>query len=323
MFMDDKISDLLKKLSPERRALLAFRLNLKHEAAPPSSEAGAILARARGAELAPHSPLVAIQPGGDRRPFFCVHPAGGHIFCYVELARHLGAQQPFYGFQSRDADGAAGVRRSVEALAASYVQALVERQPAGPYALGGWSMGGVVAYEMARQLQSSGHEVALLTLLDSRIPTAAERFEVADEVSLIVNFASDLGVPLGRLGLSRRNVRQLDVDERLAFILREAKAARVIPQDIELAFIRTFFATFRENALAMCAYAPQPYPGRVTLFKAEAVSPGAGDAAMGWGEWAGGGVEVLSTPGSHSTMTREPHVRTLAAQLRARLRDAE
>jgi thioesterase domain-containing protein len=322
MFMDDNLSDLLKKLSPEKRALLALRLNRRHEAAPPASVDGATLARARQAESAPRSPLVAIQPGGDRRPLFCVHPAGGHIFCYVELARHLGAQQPFYGFQSRDSgDDAAGESRSVEAMAAGYVQSLLERQPAGPYALGGWSMGGVVAYEMARQLQSAGHEIALLALLDSRIPTPAERLEVADEVSLVVNFASDLGVPLGQLGLSWRNMRQLDADERLAFILREAKAARAVPHDIELAFIRTFFATFRENALAMCAYAPRPYPGRITLFKAEAAATG--DAAMGWGEWAGGGVEVLSTPGSHSTITREPHVRMLAAQLRARLRDIE
>jgi thioesterase domain-containing protein len=263
---------------------------------------------------------VLLQPAGERPAFFCVHPAGGHVFCYVELARRLGAERPFYGFESR-AFGTSP--RTVGAMATDYVEALLERQAAGPYLLGGWSMGGVVAFEMARQLSARGREVALLALLDSRIPTAAQRLETEDEVALIASFAADLGVSLRRLGLSWRNVRALGEDERLAFVLEEAKAAGAVPREVMPADIRTLFAGFRENARAMCAYAPRPLDVRVTLLRAEESSPAAGDdEAMGWEEWARGGVEVLRVPGSHSTMTREPHVRLLAERLRECLRRA-
>lgn len=319
---DEQLSELLKKLSPERRALLALRVNRQQGAAASATApaAAATLARAGQSAQASQSPLVALQPAGDERAFFCVHPAGGHVFCYVELARLLGAERPFYGFESR-AFGAAP--RSVEAMAGAYVDALVERQTAGPYLLGGWSMGGVVAFEMARQLRTRGREVALLALLDARIPNEAQRLETEDEVALIASFAADLGVSLRRLGLSWRNVQRLGADERLAFVLEEAKAARVVPQEIRLADIKTLFAAFSENARAMCDYAPRPVDVRLTLLRAEESSPAAGDdEAMGWEEWARGGVEVLRVPGTHSTMTRAPHVGVLAERLRECLRRA-
>ncbi|MDD1633793.1 MAG: AMP-binding protein, partial [Methylococcaceae bacterium] len=118
----------------------------------------------------PRSSLVAIQPGGGRRPLFLVHPAGGHVFPYVRLAHCLGREQPCYGLQARGLEDGQDPHTRIEDMAAYYIQGLQTVQPTGPYLLGGWSMGGVVAFEMAQQLHAEGQQVALLALLDGRIP---------------------------------------------------------------------------------------------------------------------------------------------------------
>jgi amino acid adenylation domain-containing protein len=111
--------------------------------------------------------------GFRAQPFFCVHPAGGNVLCYAELARALGPDQPFYGLQLPDLE-VLGPSPTVEALAAHYVAALAAVVPSGPYSLGGWSLGGAIAYEMARQLRAAGHEIDLLALIDpSPLPLRA------------------------------------------------------------------------------------------------------------------------------------------------------
>ncbi|MCP4656043.1 MAG: AMP-binding protein, partial [bacterium] len=137
--------------------------------------------------------LVAIQPQGSRPPFFCVHPVGGHVLCYAALARQLGSDQPFYGLQVPDDEGALFLTE-IREMAEHYVEAVREVQPEGPYRLGGWSMGGLVAFEMARQLVEQGREVERLVLIDSRAPAAAPgRIAEIDDVALALVFARDLG----------------------------------------------------------------------------------------------------------------------------------
>ncbi|HEY0737917.1 MAG TPA: amino acid adenylation domain-containing protein, partial [Herpetosiphonaceae bacterium] len=97
------------------------------------------------------TPLIALQPSGNQPPFFCVHAAGGSVLSYLELARLLGPDQPFYAFQAAGLDGEQPPHTQVETIAAAYLSALRAAQPHGPYRLGGWSFGGLVAYEMARQ----------------------------------------------------------------------------------------------------------------------------------------------------------------------------
>ncbi|NJR75191.1 MAG: hypothetical protein HC773_19260 [Scytonema sp. CRU_2_7] len=92
---------------------------------------------------------------------------GGNILCYYQLAHHLGIDQPFYGLQSLGLYGESQPYTRIEDMAAYYIEELRVVQPQGPYLLGGWSMGGIVAFEMATQLQKQGDKVALLALLDS------------------------------------------------------------------------------------------------------------------------------------------------------------
>jgi acyl carrier protein len=119
------------------------------------------------------SPLVKIQSGGSKRPFFCVPGAGGNVIYFYHLARYLGSDQPFYDLQARGLDGEQMPHAQVEDMAAYYIEALQTVQPQGPYLLGGHSFGSYVAFEMALQLLHQGQEVAMLAILDTRasVPT--------------------------------------------------------------------------------------------------------------------------------------------------------
>jgi thioesterase domain-containing protein len=139
------------KLPAAQRSLLEERLRLHGQ------QGGAVAA-------APAS-LVAIQPRGDRPALFCVHPAGGDVLCFSALSRHLGADQPFYGLQSRGLAAGEEPLATIAAMAAAYRDEIV-RAAAGPYHLAGWSLGGAVAFEVARQLAAAGEEVALLAIVD-------------------------------------------------------------------------------------------------------------------------------------------------------------
>ncbi len=116
------------------------------------------------------SSLVEIQPNGSKPPFFCVHGLGGEVLCFRELAKNLGFEQPFYGLQPQGLDGKHPFHTSVEDMAAHYIQEIKIVQPQGPYFLGGYSFGGAVAFEMARQLREKGEEIGILIIIDSCRP---------------------------------------------------------------------------------------------------------------------------------------------------------
>src|SRR6202034_1148922 len=126
----------------------------------------------------------------SRQPLFLVHPAGGHVFPYIHLAQLLGPDQPCYGLQARGVEVGQDPHTRIEDMAATYIQALQTVQPTGPYCLGGWSMGGVVAFEMAQQLQAQGQSVSLLAMLDGRIPTPDQNFpeENSEAISLVERY---------------------------------------------------------------------------------------------------------------------------------------
>ncbi|MCP4656947.1 MAG: AMP-binding protein, partial [bacterium] len=197
--------------------------------------------------------LVAIQPQGSRPPFFCVHPVGGDVVCYGELARRLGPDQPFYGLQVPDREGELFLT-SIEEMAEHYVEALREVEPQGPYRLGGWSMGGLVAYEMARRLAARDQRVERLVLIDSRTP-AADRDGVAevDERTLALLFARDLGDLFGvSLMVSTEELQALETaEEVLGFLYEKMQTARIVPSDLELSQIVRLFAMFQTNHQAM------------------------------------------------------------------------
>src|SRR5581483_6608779 len=166
-------------------------------------------------------------------PFFCVHPIGGEVFCYAELAHQLGADQPFYGLQVPGQSHPQPLQ-TIEAMARSYIAAMQSVQPSGPYLLGGWSLGGVIAFEMAQQLVQQGNPVALLALFESSPPTVPQR-----ERTLIELFCEDLeGVFSKRLYIDPARLHNLSLDEQLADVYIQARQEDIIPPDLELVHLQ-------------------------------------------------------------------------------------
>ncbi len=269
----------------------------------------------------PQSSLVAIQPAGSKRPLFLVHPAGGHVFPYVHLARYLGPDQPCYGLQARGLEEGEEPHARIEDMATDYIKALRTVQPEGPYLLGGWSMGGLVAFEMAQRLHGQGEGVDLLALLDTRIIPSDEKDSETDlDAMLLADFFRYFGLSLDLL----ESFAQLPKDEVLTHVLELAQSVGLVPADVEISQAHRFVELLKSDFQASRNYELHRYPGRVTLFKAsEELAGTSPDPTLGWSEWANAGVEVHVVPGNHANMVYEPHVEVLAEKLRDCLNPAQ
>ncbi|MDF5726639.1 MAG: amino acid adenylation domain-containing protein [Rhizonema sp. PD38] len=266
----------------------------------------------------PSSPLVAIQPSGSKPPLFFVHPVGGNVLCYYQLALHLGADQPFYGLQSLGLNGESQPYTRIEDMAYHYIKALRAVQAEGPYFLGGWSMGGVVAFEIAQQLHKQGYKVNLLALLDSLAPVESNKttdYEY-DNAKLLANFAQDMAGSTGKsLSVFDDKLKQLDIDEQLNHFLEQAKIANFVPPDIGKQQLHYLVQVFKSNIQAVLNYVPQVYPNRIILFQASNIGE-LSNPTLGWDELSSKPVELIYVPSEHYTMLSLPHVQLLKEQLK-------
>jgi amino acid adenylation domain-containing protein len=135
-------------------------------------------------------PILPIRPTGDRPPLFCVHPVSGVAWCYAGLQRHLPTDLPIYGLQIDTATEP----HDLAELTANYAARIREVQPAGPYHLLGWSLGGNIAHAVAAHLQRDGDEVAQLTLVDSYPQDSQETPRDMVETAILLTMAHDLGL---------------------------------------------------------------------------------------------------------------------------------
>ncbi|MFP2932031.1 alpha/beta fold hydrolase, partial [Pyxidicoccus sp. 3LG] len=271
----------------------------------------------------PFSPLVPIQAGGTRTPLFLVHAVGGNVLSYAELARRLGPDQPVYGLQSQGLDGQQPPLCTLEEMAALYVEAIRTVQPHGPYQLGGWSLGGVVAFEMARQLEARGEKVDVLALIDPS-PATADRVktDTEDRAQLAALFARDQAqLSANAPWMPEAQVIDQGADAILQHLLDAGRAAGLLVPEVGLPQLRTLFEVFASNTRALKHYVPRAISGRVTLLRA---SEGVQDAApdRGWAALAAGGLEPRDVPGNHYTVLRAPGVQVLAELLSALLEEA-
>ncbi len=280
------------------------------------------------------SPLTPIQPEGQRTPFFCVHPAGGNVLGYADLARRLGTDQPFWGLQATGLDGRQAPLTSVAEMAERYVLALREVQPSGPYVLGGASMGGVVAFEMARQLKAAGEEIQVLALFDSWAPQLDDQLGVewarsvdlshpkAWDTLVVVRAIREMAEQLGRdLPALYRDLLELDEEAQISCVLKLASEAGTVLPEGGHSIARALLAVYRANLEAMRTYQPQPYQGDVVLFRALETDAENDDPTLGWNAWIQGQLQVFPVPGNHRTLLLEPNVTAITDQLSACLRE--
>ncbi|HVR99576.1 MAG TPA: amino acid adenylation domain-containing protein, partial [Thermoanaerobaculia bacterium] len=266
------------------------------------------------------SPLVALQPAGELPPFFCVHPAEGGVLCYRSLAGSLGTERPFYGLQAKgtESDREAPHTR-IDEMACEYVAAVRAVQPAGPYHLGGWSFGALVAFEMARQLRAAGQEVAALALLDLPAPGSLPLRE-PDEATLLASLARQAG-----LEVDAEELQGLTHEARVAHVAERAAQAGLLPAEAGIAYVERKLAFLRAVEDSIRTYEPGPYDGAVTLLRSSEPLAGelarlaAADPGLGWGRYTSEPPSIHFVPGNHQTMIQEPHAAAVASVLRSSL----
>jgi len=267
-------------------------------------DAGASVPEVGGARA-----LVPIQPRGSRPPLYFAAPAGGGVLAYYGLAHRLGADQPLYGLQLPLPGRAARPAADLPALAAEMVRELRAFAPRGPYRLGGWSFGGFLAFEMARQLEAAGLPVARLVVVDSdpavfQEPPSLRR--TIETLGLLLGVARNAGPFLREVARLRRRGGQ----DRAGAHLIELRA----PPWRILAQIRAHLKLLR-------AYRPGPSSVDVDFIRPASPAGRARrpalDAAARWRGLTTGRVREHTVTGDHLTLLAAPHVDALAEAIGA------
>jgi phthiocerol/phenolphthiocerol synthesis type-I polyketide synthase E len=269
------------------------------------------------------SPLVAIQPSGSRPPFFCFHGAGGNVLNYQKLSQHLGSDHPFYGLQSQGMDGTSPLLTTIEEMAALYVKQIRKVQTYGPYFLGGYCMGGTVAYEVAQQLRASGETVALLALFDTmnwhKIPLTFWS-KSSYTCQQVIFHAANLIKSDGKIRFFHEKLQVLW--SRIPVWRDMLLTAFDRRQDSSASTSRLLGKIWQTNDRACWKYIPEAYPGAILDFRPTKQYRVFNKPDLKWDRLAQGGQRVFVLPVYPAGMLVEPFVKHLAAALRASMDEA-
>ncbi|RPI37280.1 MAG: non-ribosomal peptide synthetase [Methanoregulaceae archaeon] len=281
-----------------------------------------------------HTLISPLREGGDLPPLFCIHPLGGWMDHYLKILTAIDKNRPVFGIRGRGLVPGEILPKTVEETAREQVEALRTVQKTGPYHLLGFSNGGIIAYEMACQLQEHGEKVGYLGLIDVSVP--------ATEVRYIKTLAAMLfpGRILGRIPAFFERQLKANPDSRIyAFVIKSIKAAfhgilfrspaKSLPESVNeihasvhmkensLAhFPKASHPNMKVQLNASRMYLPQMFNGNVVLFST-APDPilFPGDLTRGWGSKIHGRCDVIAISGNHSNLFDEPHLSILKERI--------
>ena len=284
------------------------------------------LAKALNREMASHAriSLVSLQPHGSKLPFFWIHGQASDGL----IAGYFRPDQPVYGLIHQSMDGKPAAHTTVESIAAHYLSEIRTVQPLGPYLLGGYCFGGVVAFEMAQQLKKQNEETSLLFLLDppngialsatatpkpdtsiyNQVYQHKENFKALAEPRKKVRYVLSAAIDLIKT-LLRPSVNLVIRVTRNLLIRTFVKFGKPIPVRLRIPYILDVYE------YAMGRYTPTVYSGRLTIFKA------ANDRRNPetWSHLAAKGVEIHVIPGNHENILREPYLGVWVEKLKAQI----
>jgi acetoacetyl-CoA synthetase len=258
-------------------------------------------------------PLVLLKDGSAEPPVFVTHGLGGSVIDFFQVVKHIRTPHPIQGMQAKGIDGTEEPFDRIEDMAQFHLDAIRQVQPHGPYLLVGYSLGGLVTFEMARQLTAAGEKVALLAMLDSY--PDIRYLSVAQRARLVTRLATRRAT----------TAMKMPVGEALSLIVRPSRRRSVAPKlsyqlpvDVTLspAMLRA-----RERAyLALTRYKPRFYPGKIKFVRAEVSTAFPADAAAVWAHLAGQ-FTVETVPGDHLEIM-STHYEKLASVLSRYVEDA-
>ncbi len=270
--------------------------------------------------------LEPLNQDGTRPPFFYAHGVFGDVLNLTNVAPLLNADQPLYGLQAVGLHPDCEPDRTIEEMASRYIEAIMRIQPSGPYYLGGYCFGGVVAYEIARQLEELGEKTALLAIIEGSAPREYHnKLPFYNRQRLQITRQSAPYWIRGNQEFGGWQLRQ-----------RLQKKLGHNNGNVELDNLADFNATRPEiqhrikeiNEEAFKAYVPQPYGGKVTFLRASCMRIkhtlfGKIDPQRGWGTLTNGRVEIRYVDGTHVSILTNPYAADLAAHLTSALQHAQ
>lgn len=277
--------------------------------------------------------LVPMQPKGRKLPLFLVHPFGGDVIGFKRWSEHLGVDQPFYGLRARGLDGIQEPLGSIEEMATLYIAEIRKVQPQGPYKIGGFCIGGVVAFEMAQQLLRQGEKVDLLAIINQPPPNSDyyhfkfSRKNLAAFFDNLPEWSRDFFQLRWEEMWLRISITVTALKTWLGIKIRP-KVIPSTPSGVSARAIRTRAARIPEYQRetitnyelnfnqALDKYFPKPYLGKITLFRTPRQPLICSfDDSLCWAPLAGGGLEIRSVPGSNTTLTTDPHAQEFSRAL--------
>lgn len=295
---------LLMKLSYQISTKFKIDIPIKKLLENPSIEKLAVIIRKhignKDLEVNEHS-LVPLKTEGTKKPLFLVHPIGGYLFTYASLVRNIEPDQPVWGFQINNNNKAV----TLEQMAEEYIRELKQFQTEGPYHLVGFSFGGNLAFEMARQLEENGDEMGLLGLID----TFREKYvENLDELTILCNILNKYDPSQKEL----EKFKSLNHEGRLNMILELGKKRNAFFPEVTIERLRPLIDARIKNNRALSLYKPKVYNGLITFFKGINNKK---DSTEGWEYLTTKGLKVYEIPGSHFELMKNPNAKILANKL--------
>ncbi|WP_323135334.1 non-ribosomal peptide synthase/polyketide synthase [Dyella silvatica] len=273
-----------------------------------------------------HSNLVPIRAHGSSTPLFLIHPIGGEVQYAFDLAQYLDAEQPVYALAARGFAMGETPQSSIVEMAASSLGAMRQVQETGPYLIAGWSLGGMIAYEIAHQLLAAGEAVDFVGMIDSgsseflRASWQASQADEYDECRALLNWVVDQHPQVADarqhpaydelIALAKRK----DSDAMIAVCRREA----LLPASFDMALVKRILALYQAGAGAAESYQAPAAAMTVNFFAADRYE--GEDLALGWGGLLGPWLEVTSIGGSHYSIVQPPHIKKLAREISAKIK---
>jgi acetoacetyl-CoA synthetase len=260
---------------------------------------------------AENSTLVQMRAGSGR-PLFMVHSITGSVMECLTLAGMLQNERPVYGLQALGLDGDEAPQHSVEEMAKGYVRRMREVQPHGPYALVGYSFGGLIAFEIAQQLVAAGEKIEMLCLLDTYVHEHCLPFPqwTRFQAGVIVDRLREFRTLDGRARIGYMRGKALAIADRVRMRMgHQAHKAAPDTQGLPPVLLRV-----RESMrVAMTTYRPRRYlGGPIVYVRATVLDPDRGDPLPVWQRVATHGLCIMKVDGKHTDLVVEPHLATVA-----------